>query len=194
MNRTFEEGVDDIGSDGYNHNLNLAITKSLCGFRFVMRNCEKRFWSPFIFQYHAALSWKFSIAADNITQRHKIKWLLTKEGRLSIPTLPCPILLARGLIHLPTGLPELRGACYFPRMSTLSEIEAAVDKLPQSEQEILLEHLARKLGARPPIMEGSQAQRERWLQKLDSLRSRGFTGKTGAPLQEILDDIRAERC
>ena len=79
-------------------------------------------------------------------------------------------------------------------MSTLSEIEAAVDKLPHLEQEILLEHLARKLGARPPITEGSRAQRERWLQKLDRLRNRGATGKTGVPLQEILDDIRGERC
>ena len=67
-----------------------------------------------------------------------------------------------------------------------------MDKLPHPEQEILLEHLARKLGARPPIT--SRAQRERWLQKLDRLRNRGATGKTGVPLQEILDDIRGERC
>jgi len=79
-------------------------------------------------------------------------------------------------------------------MSTLSEIEAAVDQLSQLEQETLLEHLARKLGARPQITDRSRAQRERWLQKLDRLRTRGSTGKTGAPLQEILDDIRAERC
>ena len=92
------------------------------------------------------------------------------------------------------GLPEPNEACYFPRMSTLSEIEAAVDQLSHPEQEILLEHLAQKLGARPPAMEGSRAQRERWLQKLDGLRNRGSTGKTGVPLQEILDDIRAERC
>jgi hypothetical protein len=64
-------------------------------------------------------------------------------------------------------------------MSTLSEIEAAVDKLPRPEQKVLLEHLARNLAARPPITEGSRAQRERWLQKLDRLRSRGSTGKTG---------------
>jgi len=78
-------------------------------------------------------------------------------------------------------------------MSTLSEIQAAVDKLPHPEQEILLEHLVRKLGVRPTITEGSRAQRERWLQKLDRLRNRG-TGKTGVPLQKILDDIRGERC
>ena len=79
-------------------------------------------------------------------------------------------------------------------MSTLSEIEAAVDKLSHPEQEILLEHLARKLSGSPTTTEGSRAQRERWLQKLDRLRNRGATGKTGVPLQEILDDIRAERC
>jgi hypothetical protein len=38
-------------------------------------------------------------------------------------------------------------------VSTLSEIEAAVDKLPHPEQQILLEHLARKLGARSTITE-----------------------------------------
>ena len=79
-------------------------------------------------------------------------------------------------------------------MSTLSEIQAAVDKLPHPEQEILLEHLVRKLGVRPTITEGSRAQRERWLQKLDRLRNRGTTGKTGVLLQKILDDIRGERC
>ena len=114
-----------------------------------------------------------------------------KKFRCRSPTLPSPPLVPCGLIHLPTGLPELNEACYFPRMSTLAEIEAAVDRLPQPEQEILLEHLARKLGARPPVTEG--AQRERWLQKLDRLRNRGSTGKTGVPLQEILDDIRGER-
>jgi hypothetical protein len=82
----------------------------------------------------------------------------------------------------------------FPGMSTLSEIEAAVDKLPHPEQEILLEHLARKLGARATIAERSRAQRERWLQKLDRLRNRGAAAKLGLPLQEILDDIRGERC
>ena len=79
-------------------------------------------------------------------------------------------------------------------MHTLSEIEAAVNQLSRSEQETLLEHLAQKLAARLPVMDEPQAKRERWLQKLDRLRTRGSTGKTGAPLQEVLDDIRAERC
>jgi hypothetical protein len=90
------------------------------------------------------------------------------------------------------GLAEPNEACYLARVSTLSEMEAAVNQLPHHEQELLLEHLARKLRTRPPATEGSRAQRERWLQKLDYLRNRGSTGKTGVPLQEILDDIRAE--
>jgi hypothetical protein len=79
-------------------------------------------------------------------------------------------------------------------MSTLSEIEAAVDQLPHPEQEILLERLARKLCERQPAAGASRTQRERWMQKLDRLRTRGSIGKTAMPLQEILDDIRAERC
>ena len=92
-----------------------------------------------------------------------------------------------------TGLMESNEPCYSKGVSTLSEIEAAVDQLPHPEQEILLEHLVRKLRARR-VSEGSRAQRERWLEKLDRLRNRSFTGKTGVSLQEILDDIRAERC
>ena len=77
-------------------------------------------------------------------------------------------------------------------MSALTEIEAAVDRLSFPEQEILLEHLAGKLGARPPVTDGSLTQRERWQQSpvlpVDSrFRSRS--------LQEILDGIDAEeRC
>jgi hypothetical protein len=56
-------------------------------------------------------------------------------------------------------------------MSTLAEIEAAVDRLPEPEQEILLGHLTRKLGARRPVTERG-AQHERWLQKLDRLQNR----------------------
>lgn len=67
-------------------------------------------------------------------------------------------------------------------MSALSEIEAAVDRLSFPEQEILLEHLARKLGARPPVTDGSL--RTPVLPVDSRFRSRS--------LQEILDDIAAE--
>jgi hypothetical protein len=36
--------------------------------------------------------------------------------------------------------------------------------------------------------------REVWLKELELRRARGATEKTGTPLQEILDDIRGERC
>ena len=77
-------------------------------------------------------------------------------------------------------------------MRTLSEIEAAVDALSHSDQESLLEHLARKLGTPQPVAAESRVKRDRWLRKLDQLRARGSTAKTGLPLQEILDDIRSE--
>lgn len=38
---------------------------------------------------------------------------------------------------------------YGPRMSTLAEIEAAVDRLPRREQEILRAHLEARLEASP---------------------------------------------
>ena len=36
--------------------------------------------------------------------------------------------------------------------------------------------------------------RAEWLEELRQRRARGATGKAGVPLQEILDDIRGERC
>ena len=36
--------------------------------------------------------------------------------------------------------------------------------------------------------------RVEWLEELAKRRARGATGKAGVPLQEILDDIRGERC
>ena len=36
--------------------------------------------------------------------------------------------------------------------------------------------------------------RAEWLEELAKRRARGATGKVGVPLQEILDDIRGERC
>ena len=76
-------------------------------------------------------------------------------------------------------------------MSTLVETEAAVDRLPYPEQEILLEHLARKLGLRPPVMEGSRTQRALGSQTPISPVDSQFRNRS---LQKILDDIAAERC
>ena len=79
----------------------------------------------------------------------------------------------------------------FLRMSTLTEIEAAVDRLPYREQEILLEDLARKLGVRLPVTDGSRTQHERSLQTpVLPVDPRSCSRS----LQKMLDDIRAEEC
>ena len=77
-------------------------------------------------------------------------------------------------------------------MSTLTEIEAAVDRLPYPEQEILLEHLARKLAPPQSVTEGSRTKSERGPQTpIPPVDSRVHKRL----LQEILDDIAAEeRC
>jgi hypothetical protein len=75
-------------------------------------------------------------------------------------------------------------------MSTLSEIQGAVDRLSHRQQEIVLEHLARKLGMRPPVTDESQGtQRERRLETPVLLVDPPSRRRS---LQEILDDIRAE--
>jgi hypothetical protein len=74
-------------------------------------------------------------------------------------------------------------------MSTLTEIEAAVDRLSHPEQEILLEHLTRKLGMRSPVTDGSRTQRERGLETPVLPED---PPRRDRSLREILDNIRAE--
>ena len=81
-------------------------------------------------------------------------------------------------------------------MSTLAEIEQAVATLPRPEQETLWQHLSRRLF--PPAGGAAQdtadaEQRRRWLEELRQVRDRNATGKTGAPLQQVMDDLRGER-
>ena len=81
-------------------------------------------------------------------------------------------------------------------MSTLAEIEQAVETLPRPEQETLWQHLSRRLF--PPADGASQdapdaEQRRRWLEELRQVRDRNATGTTGAPLQQVMDDLREER-
>jgi len=76
-------------------------------------------------------------------------------------------------------------------MSTLIEVEAAVDRMSYCEQEILLEDLARKLGARPPVTDESRTQRECSLQSPVLPLDPRFRSR---PLKKMLDDIRAEEC
>lgn len=78
-------------------------------------------------------------------------------------------------------------------MSTLVEIESAVAGLPSQEQWSLLTWLQRQLAA------GSNAapdpkRRQEWLAELAELRTHTHTGKQGVPLQELMDDLHADRC
>jgi hypothetical protein len=73
-------------------------------------------------------------------------------------------------------------------MSTLIEIEAAVDQLPYPEQEILLEHLACKLGMRPPVMEGFAEATRTWTANLY------FAGRLAVSQPVAPEDSRRHRC
>ena len=80
-------------------------------------------------------------------------------------------------------------------MSTLAEIESAVETLPRPEQETLLQHLARKLStptARMGAGDSEQERRRRWLDDLRQLRAKNATGLAGVPLQQVMDELRAD--
>ncbi|MFN0078149.1 MAG: hypothetical protein ACKVY0_16970 [Prosthecobacter sp.] len=75
-------------------------------------------------------------------------------------------------------------------MSTLIEIESAVTSLPPTQQRTLLAWLQSLVETRPQAAKQRQTRHEAWLQKLAARRQRGVTGKTGTPLQQIMDDLR----
>ena len=80
-------------------------------------------------------------------------------------------------------------------MSTLAEIEQVVATLSRPEQETLWQHLSHRLflPAGGASQDGADAeQRRRWLEELRQVRDRNVTGKTGAPLQQVMDDLREE--
>ena len=104
------------------------------------------------------------------------------------PTVPGSCVLRKTLQAL---LACLCGGCHFLRMSTLIEIESAVSGLPAAQQRTLLAWL-QSLVEKPPQAPSRQARWEVWLQKLAERRQRGMTGKTGPPLQRIMDELRGE--
>lgn len=72
-------------------------------------------------------------------------------------------------------------------MSTLEQIEAAVEELPLSQQQQLLAYLQGKLAS---AARGSGG-REAWLRRLDALRTR--TKRGGTSSEDILAEMRADR-
>lgn len=77
-------------------------------------------------------------------------------------------------------------------MSTLLEIENAVTSLPPTQQRTLLSWLQSLVASKPEVAAQRSTRREAWLQKLAERRQRGVTGKSGTPLQQIMNDLRGE--
>ena len=82
---------------------------------------------------------------------------------------------------------------------SLPEIQSLISQLPRSERETLLRVLGQQLadeahGARPSENpQVAKVERTQWLEELRQLREGVATGTHGAPLSEILDDLRADR-
>jgi hypothetical protein len=83
------------------------------------------------------------------------------------------------------------GQSYRFAMSTLTEIETAVERLPLHEQEALLRRLAAKVARKHSTP--TPDLREQWMGRLDVLRTSITTGKYSSPTEKILSELREER-
>lgn len=79
-------------------------------------------------------------------------------------------------------------------MSTLSQIESEVVRLPAKEQWSLLRWLQSRLSPAPAPDRPDLRSRQDWLAELAELRMKTRSGAQGVPMQEILDELREERC
>lgn len=82
-------------------------------------------------------------------------------------------------------------------MSTLVQIESAVAGLPAQEQWTLLTWLQDQLKTvpKPPETKGAASSaHQEWLADLERLRAQTNTGRQGIPQQELMDEIREDRC
>jgi len=77
------------------------------------------------------------------------------------------------------------------RMSTITEIEAAVDRLSPGEQAELLRQLANRLRSHQRAT--GPASRELWLGRLRALRAAIGTGGPTLSSAQVLDELRQER-
>jgi cytochrome P450 len=83
----------------------------------------------------------------------------------------------------------------FTAMSTLVQIESEVVGLPPQEQRKLLTWLQRRLAAASaPEDQPTQRSRQAWLAELAELRAKTRTGLHGTLSQDILNELREERC
>ena len=75
-------------------------------------------------------------------------------------------------------------------MSSLTEIESAVTALPASEQKVLLNWLQSIVGTVAPGASKTEEGRDAWLRRMETRRLRGATGKSGTPVQQMMNDLR----
>lgn len=82
---------------------------------------------------------------------------------------------------------------------SLKELQSSISQLPRSERETLLRFLGQQLADEAQDVRDSEnpqamtLERSRWVEDLRQLREGVATGVHGAPLAEILDDLRADR-
>lgn len=79
-------------------------------------------------------------------------------------------------------------------MSTLVQIESEVVGLPPQEQWTLLTWLQCRLTTATSPNQPNLRSRQEWLAELAELRVKTRTGLQGAPSQDLLDELREERC
>lgn len=75
-------------------------------------------------------------------------------------------------------------------MSTVAQMESAIERLPAEEQQQLLRWLlTRSTNAMPST---SRDDRTPWLARLARLRTRLANGKAGPTVEQLLDEDRGE--
>lgn len=75
-------------------------------------------------------------------------------------------------------------------MSTVAQMESAIERLPAEEQQQLLRWLLTRSTNAPPSM--PRDDRTPWLAHLARLRTRLATGKAGPTVEQLLDEDRGE--
>jgi hypothetical protein len=75
-------------------------------------------------------------------------------------------------------------------MSTLAEIEEAVERLSAPEQALLFERLKKRVTGEKKAPDGEAMKRR--MKELSALRKSMAAGRGRVSLQEILDEIRAD--
>jgi hypothetical protein len=77
-------------------------------------------------------------------------------------------------------------------MNSLAEIESAVQRLALSDQEMLLHHLETLVETRRNSL--CVESRQEWVKRLGAVRAQISTGRQTLSSEEILDELREERC